>query len=291
MAVRLKLRDYLSPGASYHLGRRSATGSFRGTLHTHDFAEVLWIERGSLVHVINGERRRLSEGDVVFVRPADVHTFRSIGGGHFAQVSLAFAGDTLDVLERRYFDDAAWPWAQAPLPTTQRLERVRFARLGELALLLAGGPPSRLLLERFLLELLHDLTEPAAGNALPSWLNDALTRFTDDPDALARGAPGLAALAGRSPEHVNRVIRDRTGSTTTAAINEIRLTRAAAELRMTDRPIVTIAADCGISSVSHFYRLFNARFGVTPRHYRLGQQTLIRGSGRAATRGNCLSPG
>ena len=44
---------------------------------------------------------------------------------------------------------------------------------------------------------------------------------------------------------------------------------------MTDLPIVRIAGDCGIGNLSHFYRLFNARFGVTPRRYRLGHQTLI----------------
>ncbi len=48
---------------------------------------------------------------------------------------------------------------------------------------------------------------------------------------------------------------------------------------MTDLPIVRIAGDCGIGNLSHFYRLFNARFGVTPRRYRLGHQTLIHGSG------------
>ena len=86
----------------------------------------------------------------------------------------------------------------------------------------------------------------------PPWLGDALARFAADPDALAGGVPGLAALAGRSREHVNRVIRDRTGDTATALVNELRLTGAAAELRMTDRPIVRIATDCGIGNLSHF---------------------------------------
>ncbi len=113
----------------------------------------------------------------------------------------------------------------------------------------------------------------------PPWLGDALARFAADPDALAGGVPGLAALAGRSREHVNRVIRDRTGETATTLVNELRLTRAPAELRMTERPVVRIATDCAISDLSHFYRLFNARFGVTPRRYRLAQQTLIHGSG------------
>lgn len=271
--VTLHLRDYVSPDASYHLGRRSARGPFRGTLHTHDFAEVMWLERGSLVHLINGERCSLTEGDVVFIRPGDVHTVRSSRPEHFTQMGLAFSSQTLDVLERRYFADRNWAWAATRLPATRRLDRVQLARLRELAGLLVTGPPGRLVLERVLLELLHDLAVPAAETGLPAWLDEALRRFAGDADALSRGTAGLAALAGRSSEHVNRVIRERTGRTATATINQIRLTRAAAELRTTDRPIARIAMDCGIDGVSHFYKLFNATFGVTPRQYRLHHQT------------------
>lgn len=278
MSVKLRLRDYVSPGQAFHVGRRTAPRSFRGTLHTHDFAEVLWIERGPLSHLVNGERHLLLEGDVVFVRPDDVHTFRTVGGEPFTQVNVAFAGETLGFLERRYFGGRDWAWTSGALPATHRLDRIRLARLTELAALLAAGPSTRLLLERFLLELLHDLVEPPVRSTLPPWLSDALSRFADDPNALARGVPGLAALAARSREHVNRVIRDRTGGTATALINELRLTRAAADLRMTDLPIARIAGDCGVGNLSHFYRLFNARFGVTPRRYRLGHQMLIHGS-------------
>jgi AraC family cel operon transcriptional repressor len=275
--VRLRLRDYVSPGEAYHLGRRSGGASFRGTPHTHDFAEVLWIERGPLAHLVNGERRLLEDGDVVFVRPDDVHTFKPVAGRPFTQVNVAFADETLGALQQRYFRDASWVWTSGALPTTHRLDRVQLARLSELATLLVAGPPSRLLLERFLLELLHDLVEPPPRSALPPWLTDAIRRLAGDPDALARGVLGLASLAGRSREHVNRVIRAQTGQTATSVVNEVRLNQAATQLRMTDRPIVRIANDCGIPNLSHFYRLFNARFGVTPRQYRLGHQTLIHG--------------
>jgi len=276
--VKLWLRSYVSPGQAFHVGRRAGSASFRGTLHTHDFPEVFWIERGRLTHLVNGKRRLLAEGDVVFVRADDVHTFRPVGDEPFTQVNIALPAETLGFLEQRYFDGDDWAWASGGLPTMYRLDRVRLARLMELAGLLAAGPSTRLALERFLLELLHDLVEPPVASAFPPWLGDALLRFADDPDALARGVPGLAALAGRSREHVNRVIRNSTGGTATALINELRLTRAARELRMTDLPIARIAGDCGIGNLSHFYRLFNARFGVTPRRYRLGQQTLIHGS-------------
>lgn len=277
--VGLQLRDYLAPGEAFHLGRRSSAGGFRGTPHTHDFAEVFWIEQGSLTHLINGKRCQVVEGEVVFIRPDDVHTFRSTAGESFIQVNVAFPRETLDVLGRRYFDGTDWAWSGGDLPATHRLDRLRLARLTELAALLVAGPATRLLLDRFLLELLLDLVEPPVRSLLPPWLSDAVGRLADDPDALARGVPALASLAARSREHVNRVIRDRTGNTATALVNDLRLTRAAAELKLTDRPIIRVAVDCGLPNLSHFYRLFNARFGVTPRRYRLAHQATIHGTG------------
>lgn len=280
----LRLEDYVSPGEIYYVGRRTELAPFRGKLHTHDgFAELTWIEYGVLLHVVNGDQRVLEAGDVVFIRPDDVHQFRPIPGRPFAQVSVSFPGDTLDFLKARYFGRADWAWSTHRLPVTHRLDHVRLERLVELAAVLVAGPADRLQLERFLLELLCDLIVRPGENDLPSWLAAALVRFGADPDALSEGVPALAELAGRSREHVNRVLQARTGRTATATINQLRLNRAAALLRMTDRPIATVAVDCGFSNLSHFYRLFNARFKVAPRRYRMVSTVsgyLPDGSGR-----------
>ncbi|WP_248761201.1 AraC family transcriptional regulator [Pseudarthrobacter sp. SSS035] len=273
----LHLADYISGEESHNVGRRRATGAFRGTLHTHDFAELFWVEDGSLTHLINGESQVLTEGDVVFIRPADTHTFRPILGREFSTVSVAFPAETLHFLEQRYFSGTPWPWSGTPLPSTHHLGRLQLARLSEL---LVSNPSSRLLLEQALLELLYDVAEPA-GKTLPLWLRTAIDQVADDPIALSRGAPALAQLACRSREHVNRILREQTGRTTTETLNELRLTRAANELRMTDRSIATVAAECGLGNLSHFYRLFAARFGTTPRRYRIRHAALIPGSQRS----------
>lgn len=268
----LHLADYVSPGESHHVGRRRVTGAFTGALHTHDFAEILWVEDGSLTHLINGESRLITAGDVVFIRPADAHTFRPVAGG-FTTVSLAFPAQTLTFLRRRYFAHTEWPWSLTPRPRTHRLGPIQLRRLTDL---LAADPSSRLVLERALLELLHEVAEPA-GNTLPSWLLTATSRVAEDPAALVGGVPALARYAGRSREHVNRLLREHTGRTATETVNELRLSQAAKELRMTDHPIARIAADCGLGNLSHFYRLFDRRFGTTPRRYRIKHAALFQG--------------
>jgi len=268
--MRLRFRDH-APNGIYGIGRRAPLRQFRGTLHTHEFAELMWIERGTVDHLINGARRPLEPGDVVFIRPDDVHT---VVGERFVQVVVALDRPTLAFLEQRYFADGGWPWHAGSEPAVIRLDRRRLAQTAALAPLLAAAEPSRLLLERFLVALLYDVTEPGVSRDVPPWLGEALRRVADDTEALARGVPALASFAGRSREHVNRVARATTGRRATDLVNELRLTRAAAQLTMTEEPIVRVAAECGLPNLSHFYRLFNARFGLTPRQWRLRHRAL-----------------
>lgn len=281
---RIRLADFLPPGAAYRVTRVKLAPSHRMEPHTHDFAEVFWIEEGGGVHVVNGERHPLARGDLVLMRPDDVHTFRAREGDGLTQVNVAFDRATLNFLHERYFAGGEWPWSGGALPATYRLEPGELGWSGELAGLLFAGPTTRLLLDRFLLALLQQLVAPQLRPGLPLWLNQALDRLAADPVALARGVPALAALASRSREHVNRVARQGTGRTATELVQTVRLDCAATDLRLTDLPISRIAIDCGCPNLSHFHRLFKDRFGLTPRDYRLQHQALVRGDRHPASR-------
>ena len=43
--------------------------------HTHDFYEIFYITNGNIKHSLNSETDELSMGDVVFLRPGDIHCF------------------------------------------------------------------------------------------------------------------------------------------------------------------------------------------------------------------------
>lgn len=55
-----------------------------------------------------------------------------------------------------------------------------------------------------------------------------------------------------------------------------RLEEAAARLGTEDRPILTIALECGYGSIGPFNRAFRQRFGVTPTAYRAGARLAQR---------------
>jgi AraC-like DNA-binding protein len=80
----------------------------------------------------------------------------------------------------------------------------------------------------------------------------------------------VARRQGVSPRNLQRLL-EMSGTSFTARVNELRLQRALALLgaRQGRRwRIADIAMEAGFSDVSHFNRLFRARFGETPSSVR-----------------------
>lgn len=241
-------------------------------LHRHDFAEMFWVESGGGVHLVNGVEQALAAGDVVCLRPADLHLSRA-GRDGLTVVNASFAPAAVAALARRH--RRTWPWRAGGAPLHFRLLPPRMERLHAWAseLSLRCTAVDR---DAFLLDVARLLAAPQAEDAdasLPGWLRDALAVFAD-PRHLGGGTAALARLAGRTPEHLNRVVRRAQGRTATDLVVGLRLDHAAAALRMSDRAIAAIADEVGLANLGHFYARFRARFGTTPRRYRLGARQV-----------------
>jgi AraC family cel operon transcriptional repressor len=275
---RLRWSAIAAPGQVAHVARRRLRGRNPVRVHTHDFAEVLWVERGSGLHEANGTSTRLATGDVVLVRPRDRHGFFE-GGADFTIVNVAFPRGTLAHLHRRYFaGDASFFGGASAQPAVLSVDAAARRVLWVQAAELAWRTHDLLALERFLLNLLHDLALRGARAGLascPPWLQQALAALRQ-PENLAGGVRALARLAGRSPEHVARQLRACAGLRPIDLVTAARVDHAAAQLALTERPIVDVALDCGFDSLSHFYRVFRKRLGETPLAFRLRTQAAIR---------------
>lgn len=66
-------------------------------MHTHDFFELFLILKGSVVHVINGNRQLLQENTLVFIRDRDVHYYEQTDGD-CQFINLSFHRKVLDDL-------------------------------------------------------------------------------------------------------------------------------------------------------------------------------------------------
>ena len=280
--TRLLWNQTVLPGQAYHIARYTMRGRTPRKPHTHDFAEVFWVEKGEGIHEINGQRLPLKPGMLVAIRPNDRHGFQGTVES-CTIVNVAFPADTLDFLRERYCPGGeGFLWTTgttAPLPFQTTVSATQRRWLRDWADHLGRAPCIRLEIERFLLELLHELTaagQSAAGaRSLPDWLAHALEKIRE-PRHFALGTPQFARLAGRTPQHVNAVLKAARGSTATEAVNQARLDYAAAQLRMSNKKIIEICMDCGLQNLGHFHRLFREHFGATPRVYRRRLQAVVR---------------
>jgi len=248
--------------------------------HTHDFAEVFWIEEGEVRHYINGEVLRAKPGCLYMIRPDDCHRM-VLPKGSVRYINIAFPLSTLEFLKQRYFArDPNFFGGDARMPLSHQLTSAqidRFAREYEIMRLATG---SQFEIDRFLLSLFKiiGVTGPdVAGESVPDWLDRAclLIRQTDH---LAGGTVRFCELAGRSPEHVSREVRRWFGCTPTDLVTRARLEHAGTLLAGSNMEIIDIAAEIGFKSLSQFYKVFTRHFGTTPRRFRVRGTDAVAGS-------------
>lgn len=240
-------------------------------LHTHDFAELFFIEHGEGLHEVNGQRQILRKGMLVMVRPDDVHGFRNPADEDLIHVNIAFPADTLDFMRNRYFlSKPAFFGGAGKVPECIQLSDSQIVQLKRAADDLAQSAKSRFCLERFLMNLFNELSGPineAVQPGMPAWLIEAC-RDIRQREHFSGGCQSFIGICGRSPEHVAREVRRWMNLTPSVIVNLARMAYAVGELAMTQKPIIEISMDCGLDSLSHFYRLFRNHHGMTPKQYR-----------------------
>lgn len=264
-------------GGAAHAARVSLTPGRLSKLHTHDFAEIFWVERGTVRHEMEDGVQTLTAGSLVGIRPERHHRLDAPATGDGMIFNLAFPLKKLRALE------AAYPAAigrlfgvsgEAPpvtmIPDTGLLE----LRAAGDALLVR--PVGELELDYRILQILHWADQhPALPPAIPDWLARGLDRMAR-PDEWAGGLARLHHACGRSPSQVARVMLSAMGLTPIAYLNQLRMMHAERQLRLTPRPIIDVAAECGFDGLAQFYRLFSAAYGESPHRYRRRHQGIVR---------------
>lgn len=78
----------------------------------------------------------------------------------------------------------------------------------------------------------------------------------------------IAAAAGCSARHLQRLCRTRFGQSLRHVRDDLRMAAAHQRVQQTDLPLTEIAVACGYASLAAFSRRYRQRFGVPPSHDR-----------------------
>jgi AraC-like DNA-binding protein len=259
--------------------------AFAAPRHAHHHIELTWIERGSGLRLVGDDASPFDAGDLVLLGPQVPHTWLTTRGPkrplHAASV-IQFAPEWLTdspLPELRRAAPLLVAQAARGLQLRGRTARAVVAHIAEMrdgddyarlaclvrivGLLVHSPARDRVTISKASAPTTARSTRPRRIDRVIDWMQHHL----DQPLGIAEIAP----LAHVSPAAFSRWFRREVGKTFTQYINDLRFGAACLALRRSDRPVTTIAADCGFTTMSHFNRQFRLRAGMTPRDYRRGK--------------------
>lgn len=79
--------------------------------------------------------------------------------------------------------------------------------------------------------------------------------------------------SGYSKRHIQALFKQVTGMTIGKYIKKRKLSRAAIQIKFTNRPLFDIATDCQYATINAFYKAFKKTFNTTPKEFRQTQIT------------------
>lgn len=268
------------------------TGSYAYPGERHDFWELLYVDRGSVL-VTAGERRfRLEQGQVVFHQPGEFHAFSAAGVApdlvvvgfgcqspamdFFRGRVAAIRGEERALLGRIVAESAAAFSTPLNASSVTQLQRRDSSPFGGEQLLCAA-------LEELLLRLIRRGDGP--GEHGP--------RHTEDGGVLAQVMDYLEGrvaqpltleqicrdnLIGRS--QLQKLFHEHTGGGVMAYFAALKIQAAKRLIREGRLNFTQIAARLGYQSVHYFSRRFRQATGMSPSEYERSVKMLSEGGPR-----------
>ncbi len=283
MAIHLRAKDIIDPETEAHYSFKTirplsdSHGRITTTIfHDHDFYELFLIHYGRIRHLVNNRDILLATGTLVFIRPADCHSFKQHEREDCGLINLAFPEHTLTALLAYLGEGFTKDPLLEPIspPTILLNENERHTTITRLTNLQQVPYTKKKMIRTHLRLLVADLMgkyfilkKNMDRSTSQNWLQELCFQM-QNPDNMRAGVPKMQALANSSPEHLSRTFRKELGITPTQFINKLRLTYAANLLFNTDQEIVDVSYEVGLDNLSYFYRLFKQQYGMTPAQFR-----------------------
>ena len=228
--------------------------------HWHEAYEILYIRRGRIAQTINAERPEAGEGDVVIVRPSDIH----------GTDCLSPDGCDIDVLQFT----AEKADGEGLLSGVVRPDEDIAALMDYLWDVKESDRPGRALLTAGLIQTLCGVLWPYSSSVKRKYPPDieavrAYLKQADD-----RRLETAAARFGYSPEHLSRKFRQAVGISYRGYCEQLCMRRAIVLLSDETLPLTAVSEQLGYSDSGCFIRAFRRAYGITPGAYRKRRRGL-----------------
>lgn len=246
--------------------------------HVHDFYEILLISHGSMYFKLNNHELNLTKGDLILIKPGDIHSKKYLNNESLKTINLAFPNQIIESLFQYVYgsDDYLTRLTQSKNIIMCKLRDVDNISLQNKISFLDYISTNewdkqnrylRAILVDIILFILIGSTSSENRNEFPKWLNNILEGL-DDIQNLRQGLDYILTTSDRTQSHVCRTFVKFLDMTPTTYINEKRLNYAANLLAHSDKEIIDISFETGFNSIGNFYNLFKKQYRLSPLKYR-----------------------
>ena len=252
--------------------------------HTHDYVELVYMCWGQTVHIVNGKRIVLNQGELLFLGQSAKHEILRCEKEDVALNFIIlpdFFGDTLSAIEdsetplKEFVIGCLCGDNEGPEYLHYKVSNVaEIQNLMENLILIVNGQAtnkrkqSQMTMALLFMQLLNrtetlqtDTKEDAAIFKILGYIE---TNYS------ACSLSEAAAELHYDISWLSREIVRKTGKTYTKLLQEKRLSQAAFLLKNTNRKVSDISLAVGYENISYFHRIFDKYYGMSPREYRIG---------------------
>lgn len=249
--------------------------------HSHDFVEMVYMCSGQTTHIVNGKEIVLKEGELLILCQSAVQEIMSAGHDDIAVNFIVVPSFFDDVL--KIIDEENTPLTEFIVDTIKGNN----SETGYLHFKVSEVLPIQNLIENLTYNLLHKVSNKRNINQKTMALlflqlinhTDKLESYEQDEtivkvlryieDNYKDGSLSkLAEILYCDTCYLSREIKRKTGKNYVELLREKRLSQACFYLKNTKMSIEDIIYSVGYQNVSYFYRVFEEKYGLSPRKYR-----------------------
>ena len=234
-------------------------------LHSHRFAEVCCVLRGTVMENIEGKEYSLHEGDLLVLLPGFYHSI-GVFDDETVAMNIILKGEFFAALDERFSLGTLGLSFALFSGLDIRNEIAELLRLQEDADMLSKLE-MEVTAERIMLSIRRNGRLTAKGDAakrnevfrIMSYIEENMRDVT---------LSSFAADFGLSEQYASRLIHEKTGQLFSAIVRKLRMEEAARLLCKERLSVKEIAYHVGYSSPEQFSRTFRAVYSMSPREYR-----------------------
>ncbi len=251
-------------------------------VHWHDDVEMISVRKGSGIVELDFEPFKVSKGDLVLIRPGQLHAIRPISGISMEYENIMLnpnfmLSNQIDACARQYFIPFIEGHYQIPsiyregepcydsvMDCIRHMDQMCSNKSFAWELSIKSS-----LLQLFYVifsQYTYEKKHESDGKTYET-LKEILS-FVDANYTHAISIEDIANKIGYSESHFMRFFKQQTNMTFVSYLNDYRLSKAAEALTGSKDSILEISGNCGYDNLSLFNRQFKRKYQMTPSAFR-----------------------